>query len=75
MKSMKCNQLGGACDLVFEAETFEEIAEMSKNHGGEMFMKKDPAHMIAMGKMQELMKTPDAMQKWFMDKKAEFDAL
>lgn len=23
MKSMTCNQLGGACDLVFSGETFE----------------------------------------------------
>jgi len=33
MKTMKCEQLGGACDKEFRANTFEEIAEMSKNHG------------------------------------------
>ena len=26
MKTMTCKQLGGACDLEFQAETFEEIA-------------------------------------------------
>ena len=31
MKTMTCKQLGGACNLEFKAETFEEIAEMSKN--------------------------------------------
>ena len=30
MKTMTCKQLGGACDLEFHADSFEEIAEMSK---------------------------------------------
>ena len=64
---MTCNQLGGACDLEFQAETFEEIAEMSKQHGMEMFQKKDEAHLKAMDEMQKLMQTPDKMQQWFMD--------
>lgn len=37
MKTMKCNQLGGACDFEFKADTFEEMAEQSKQHGTEMF--------------------------------------
>ena len=32
MKAMTCKQLGGACDRVFHANSFEEIAEMSKKH-------------------------------------------
>lgn len=34
---MICNQLDGACDKEFHANSFEEIAEMSKKHGTEMF--------------------------------------
>lgn len=75
MKKMTCAQLGGACDLVFEAETFEEMAALSKQHGTEMFKAHDAAHLAAMDKMRELMKTPDAFQKWFMNKQAEFEAL
>ena len=75
MKSMTCEQLGGACDHVFTAETFEEIAELSKKHGVEMFKKQDAAHLEAMNKMKELMTSPQAMQEWFMSKKAEFEAL
>ena len=75
MKKMTCNQLGGACDQVFEAATFEEMAELSKNHGMEMFQKGDQAHLAAMGKMQEMMQTPDAMQKWFEEKRKMFEAL
>ena len=72
---MTCNQLGGACDKVFQAETFEEIAKMSKEHGTEMFKIKDPDHLKAMSEMRELMKSPELMQDWFMKKKAAFESL
>jgi len=75
MKTMTCKQLGGACDLEFHANSFEEIAEISKNHGMEMFQKGDQAHLNAMNEMQELMKSPEAMNNWFEDKRKEFDAL
>lgn len=75
MKSMTCKQLGGACDQTFQANTFEEIAEMSKQHGMAMFQKQDAAHLEAMNAMQELMKTPDAMQAWYESKRKEFEAL
>ncbi len=75
MKTMNCNQLGGACDKAFHANSFEEIAEMSKQHGMEMFQKNDEAHLKAMSDMQELMKKPEAMKNWFENKKKEFEAL
>ena len=72
---MTCTQLGGACDLKFQAETFDEIAEQSKMHGMEMFMKQDPDHMEAINKMAGLMQDKEAMAKWMDEKRAEFDAL
>lgn len=75
MKTMKCSQLGGACDLEFHAATFEEIAELSKKHGIEMFQRQDPAHLKAMQDMRHLMQDPEAMQSWFEAKRREFDAL
>ena len=75
MKSMTCNQLGGACDEVFSANTFEEIAELSKQHGMAMFQQQDAAHLEAMEKMKSLMQDPAAMQAWFEGKKKEFEAL
>ncbi len=72
---MTCKQLGGACDLAFQAETFEEMAKLSQAHGGEMFQKGDAAHIEAMQAMQELMQSPDAMQEWFQKKQKEFDDL
>ena len=75
MKTMTCNQLGGACDHEFHAETFEEIAELSKNHGMEMFQKGDEAHIKAMQSMQEMMQSSEAMSKWYEAKRQEFEAL
>ena len=75
MKTMTCKQLGGACDIEFHANTFEEIAEMSKNHGMEMFQKNDAEHLKAMADMQKLMQSPNAMQEWFENKRKEFNTL
>jgi predicted small metal-binding protein len=75
MKTMTCKQLGGACNLEFHANTFEEIAEMSKKHGIEMFQKNDEPHLKAMNEMQELMKSPENMKVWFENKRKEFDKL
>jgi len=75
MKTMTCKQLGGACDKEFTAETFDEIAEMSKAHGMEMYQASDADHLKAMGEMQELMQDPKAMGAWFENKRKEFDAI
>lgn len=72
---MTCKQLGGACDIEFHAETFEEIAEKGKNHGMEMFQKSDEEHLKVMKEMTELMNDPQAMKEWMERKKKEFDAL
>jgi predicted component of type VI protein secretion system len=72
---MTCRQLGGACDKKFQANSFEEIAEMSKQHGMEMFQKGDQEHLKAMDKIKELMQNPDAIKEWFENKKREFEAL
>ena len=75
MKTMTCRQLGGACDKEFHANTFDEIAEISKKHGMEMFQNGDQEHLKAMNEMQELMKSPEVMNDWFSNKRKEFDSL
>ena len=75
MKTMNCKQLGGACDLEFQAGTFEEMAELSKHHGMEMHQKQDAAHLGAMQKMRELMNSPADMNNWFEAKRKEFESL
>jgi predicted small metal-binding protein len=75
MKVMKCRDLGGACDLEFRGNTFEEIVEQSKAHGMEMFQAKDEPHLKAMQAMRELMQNPQKMASWFDSKKKEFENL
>lgn len=75
MKTMTCKQIGGACDLVFKAETFEDLVEQSKKHGMEMFQQSDADHMKAISETMQRMQNPEAMQTWLEEKKAEFEAL
>lgn len=72
---MTCKQLGGACDLEFHANTFEEIAAMSKKHGMEMFQLGDEAHLQAMKQMQDLMQSPNAMNEWMENIRKIFESL
>ena len=75
VKTMTCMQLGGACDQSFSAETFDEIAELSKQHGIHMFQQNDAAHLAAMDQMRSLMQDPVAMQRWFDERRQAFEAL
>lgn len=73
MKTMTCKQLGGACDMTFQAETFQEMAQQSQQHGSQMTA--DPAHAAVMVDMSKMMQDPEAMQTWMKNKEAEFNAL
>ena len=75
MKTMTCKQLGGACDVEFKAETFDEIAQLSQQHGNEMFQKGDETHLNAMNKMQKMMQAPNGMQEWMDKKRNEFNSI
>ena len=75
MKTMTCKQLAGACDKEFHANTFEEMAEMSKKHGMEMFEKGDEQHIKVMEEMRKGMNDPKAMQEMFEKPQKEFAAL
>jgi len=75
MKTMTCKQLGGACDEEFHANTFAEMAELGKNHGVEMFQKKDEVHIKVMQEMMKLMNDSAAMKEWMESKQNEFDEL
>lgn len=72
---MTCKQLGGACDQKFTANSFDEIAAMSKKHGMEMFQKGDQPHLDAMNEMQKSMTSPDSMKQWMEGKRKEFESL
>lgn len=75
MKSMNCNQLGGACEKIFTGNSFEELAQQSQMHAHEMMGSNDPAHMQAMGRMMDMMKTDGAVEDWMSERRKEFEAL
>lgn len=75
MKKMTCKQLGGACDLVFEAEHFEEIMRLIKEHGSKMLQKGDTKHIEAMKAIQKLMQSPKAMEAWMEEKRRLFETM
>jgi hypothetical protein len=75
MKTMTCEQLGGACDKEFSAATFDEMAQLSQQHGMEMHQQQDAPHLEAMQKTQELMQDPAKIQEWFESKQAMFNSL
>ncbi len=75
MKTMTCKELGGACDEAFHAETFEEMAELSQNHGMAMAEKGDKEHIAIMEEMRKGMSDPKAMNVWMEEKEQAFNAL
>jgi predicted small metal-binding protein len=75
MKTMTCKQLGGACDVAFQADSFDELMQQSKLHGMAMFQQQDVQHMAAIQQAMMLMADPAAMQAWMDEKRNEFDAL
>ena len=75
MKKMTCNQLGGACDKEFEANTFDEMMQQVQVHGMEMFQTGDAAHFEALSRVQAMMQNPEDMQAWLDEKRKEFEAL
>ena len=74
MKTMTCKQMGGACDETFSAETFDEMAELSKQHGMQMLQQGDEAHMKIMGELAVMMQTPGALETFMEEKKKMFAA-
>jgi len=72
MKTMTCKQLGGACDEKFQGNTFEEVVQLSKQHGMLMFQAQDAEHLKLMAEVSALMQNPEAMQTWFETKQEEF---
>lgn len=75
MKTMTCKQLGGACDIMFQGETFREISELSLQHNIEMQQEGDEAHLKAIAIMKTVMQNAVTMQQWFAEKNEEFNAL
>lgn len=75
MRKVTCEQLDGDYTQSYSAKTFQEIAELSKVHRKKMYHTKDAPNLEAMNKMVELMKSPDKIKKWFIEKEVYFNSL
>lgn len=73
MRKMTCKQLGGTCDFEFQAETFEEIIELSKRHVRLMVEKGDKSHIDALQTMNVIMQSPEVLQEWYKSRRNAFD--
>ena len=72
---MTCKQLGGACNQIFSANTFDEIAMMVSKHAREMVQQGDVAHIEAMNEMSGRMTSPEASKAWMDEKRNAFNSL
>ncbi|HWA35142.1 MAG TPA: DUF1059 domain-containing protein [Cyclobacteriaceae bacterium] len=75
MKKMTCRELGGACDHVFGANSFDEIAKMVSMHARELVQQGDVPHINAMNEMRSNMTSPEAMNQWMDARRKAFNAL
>jgi hypothetical protein len=74
-KIIKLNVVVYAEVVMESTETFEEITELSKKHGMEMFQQSDEAHLKVISEMEELMNDSKAMKEWMENKRKKFDEL
>jgi predicted small metal-binding protein len=75
MKSMTCQQLGGACDLRLRGETADEVIKAQDKHLNEAVAAGDTAHEPALKDMKGRWKHPLKGMGWYKDTKAAFAAL
>lgn len=75
MKRMRCKDLGGPCEKIFEAETWDEMAEISRKHGMKMYQLGEEDHVHSMEQMQYMMRDPESMANWMKEKREAFESL
>ena len=75
MKTMTCNQLGGACDLPLRGATADEVIQLQDTHLKEVVANGDDAHESALTQMKGRWKHPVKGLTWYRNVKREFAAL
>lgn len=75
MKTMTCEQLGGACDLPLRGETADEVIQAQDKHLKEVVAAGDEAHKDALKDMKGRWKNPIKGMGWYKNTKREFAAL
>jgi len=75
MKTMTCQQLGGACDLELHGETADDVIKAQDRHLREAVASGDPAHEPALKEMKGRWKHPLKGMGWYKDTKRAFAEL
>ncbi len=75
MKTMTCNQLGGACDLPLRGATADEVIRLQDAHLKEAVAEGDEAHRPAADQMRARWRHPIKGMGWYKDVKRAFAAL
>ena len=75
MKTMTCNQLGGACDLSLRGATADEVIHLQDKHLREVVAGGDDTHKSALTQMKGRWKRPVKGLGWYRNVKREFAAL
>jgi hypothetical protein len=75
MKTMTCEQLGGACDLSLTGATADEVILAQDRHLKQIVAAGDTGHAGALQQMKSRWKRPIAGMGWYRQVKRDFAAL
>jgi hypothetical protein len=75
MKTMTCQQLGGACGLELRGSTADDVIKAQDRHLHEAVASGDAAHEKALEDMKGRWKHPIKGMGWYRDTKRAFAAL
>jgi predicted small metal-binding protein len=75
MKTMTCEQLGGACQLGLRGESADEVIKAQDRHLREVVESGDAAHEEALGAMKSRWRNPIKGLGWYRATKREFASL
>jgi predicted small metal-binding protein len=75
MKTMTCEQLGGACGLELRGDTADEVIKAQDRHLREAVASGDATHEKALKAMKGRWKNPIKGMGWYRDTKRSFAAL
>jgi len=74
MKTMTCQQLGGACDHPLRGATADEVIQLQDAHLKDAVAGGDEAHEPALEEMKGRWKRPIKGMGWYKNVKREFAA-
>jgi hypothetical protein len=75
MKTMTCQQLGGACDLAHHGATADEVIKAQDRHLREAVAGGGDAHQEALAAMKGRWRHPISGMGWYRDVKRRFAEL